>query len=530
MGTLILFAAAALSTLAWTAPSPELHALNRLSYGPRPGDVERVRSAGVNDYIEEQLHPRNIPDRDCDEALKGYKTLTMSPEQLYAAYPPPRQDGKGKRDRKDKNPERSPKRIILELGEAKLLRAVHSARQLEEVMVDFWFNHFNVDARKGQVKWLVTSYERDAIRPHALGKFRDLLGATAHHPAMLMYLDNAQSTVDSRYAPAYMREQIAAMEERMELRGKTRKRLGLNENYTRELLELHTLGVDGGYGQKDVLELARVLTGWSVERPGSPRGQAGFVFRKRMHDRGRKTVMGRVFEDDGEAEGERALDMLARHPSTARFIATKLCRRFVADEPPPELVERAAKAFTYSGGDIKQTLREIFASAEFRDPGRFRSKVKTPFEFTVSALRATGAELREPAKALRALNDMGQPPYMCEPPTGYPDKAEAWVNSGALVARMQLATALLGAGKRGPATVDLEALAPGFEEAPGTKTLERLIKALLGGEVKASTRRVLMERLEDPEVSRAALDDAPRGVDARKLAALVLGSPDFQRR
>ncbi|TPW18976.1 MAG: hypothetical protein FD126_3148, partial [Elusimicrobia bacterium] len=385
-----------------------LHVLNRLGYGPRPGEVERVERQGADAWIARQLSPETISDPACAAVTARFKTQQMSAEALQKAYPP----GKKRKLLGLFGKESRPAQIVEEAAAAKLLRAATCEGQLAEVMTDFWFNHFNVDARKGPLKWLFVPYERDVIRPRALGKFRDLLGAVAHSPAMLLYLDNAQSTVDARYAPSDMLDDIERMEEKMAERGAKRAKLGLNENYARELLELHTLGVGGGYTQSDVTQLARVLTGWSVARPNPKKaGEFGFQFRPRMHDPGTKTVLGREFSGRSAEEGERALDLLARHPSTARFLVTKLCRRFVADDPPPALVERVAKRFELSDGDVRATLKELFSSREFRDDSALRSKVKTPFEYAASLLRATRAEVRDPLQAARALVRLGQPPY-----------------------------------------------------------------------------------------------------------------------
>jgi uncharacterized protein (DUF1800 family) len=304
---------------------------------------------------------------------------------------------------------------------------------------------------------------------------------------------------------------------------------GLNENYARELMELHTLGVDGGYSQGDVTQLARVLTGWSVRRPNPKKaGEFGFQFKPRMHDPGPKTVLGREFSGRGQEEGERALDLLARHPSTARFLATKLCRRFVADDPPPALVARVAKRFELSDGDIRAVLRELFASPEFRDSAALRAKVKTPFEYAASLLRATNAEVRDPLPVAKALVRLGQPPYLCEPPTGWPDRADAWVSAGGLLERMKAANMVARGGPKAPVAADPAVVRP--EAADPKAALAALTDTLLGGAVSARTRQALERRLVDPEVSRSRFDDRPRPADARLLAVLVLGTGEFQRR
>jgi uncharacterized protein (DUF1800 family) len=341
-----------------------------------------------------------------------------------------------------------PQRIIAELQASRILRAVYSERQLQEVLADFWFNHFNVDARKGRDRFLLTGYERDAIRPHVLGKFRDLLGATAKSPAMLFYLDNWMSADPNgphpEMRPAHVvrgpfgGRVVAPPAPRPQPQNQQKK--GLNENYARELMELHTLGVDGGYTQKDVTEVARAFTGWTIE---NPRRGGGFTFERRLHDPGQKVVLGHVIKAGGdESDGEQVLDILARQPATAHFIATKLVRRFVSDTPPPALVDRAAKRFRDTDGDLREVLRTILTSPEFASPDVYAAKVKSPFEFVASALRAAGTDPVDAKPLIRQLQQMGMPLYMCQPPTGYKDTADAWVNTGALVNRINFALKL----------------------------------------------------------------------------------------
>ena len=309
---------------------------------------------------------------------------------------------------------------VARLEQEKLLRAVYSERQLEEVLVDFWFNHFNVFAGKGAVRNYLAEYERDAIRPYVLGSFRDMLGATARSPAMLFYLDNWLSSARGA-------------------RGANQRSTGVNENYARELLELHTLGVDGGYTQQDVVNVARAFTGWSMQ----PRRGTGFMFLPARHDRGEKIVLGHTIKAGGGIDdGERVLDIVAAHPSTAKHIATELAIRFVSDTPPPALVNRLAAKFTATRGDLREVMRALLSSAEFLSPEVYRVKVKTPFEFVVSALRATGADVRVALPLAKTLKDMGMQPYFCQPPTGYDDTAAAWVSAGALVSRMNFAVDL----------------------------------------------------------------------------------------
>jgi len=504
-----------------------LHLLNRLTFGPRLSDLKHLSDVGIDEFIREQLHPETLNDSACEDELKKYPVLTQSSRQLFQAYPRPKAAAREGRAGLE-----GPREVMKQLSQAKLIRLVRSERQLQELMVDFWFNHFNVSADKGPEPWLIVPYERDVIRPHALGRFRDLLGAVAKSPAMLIYLDNALSTVDARYAPAEELADIEKMEKRMSNRQAKRKKLGLNENYARELLELHTLGVDGGYTQKDVTELARVLTGWSIDRPGPqhPDQDWEFKFRPRMHDGGDKVVLGHSYGHGGIEEGEQVLDMLARHPSTARFIARKLCRRFVSDDPPEALIDRVSQRFLETDGDIRETLLAIFQSPEFFSPGNFRAKIKPPLEFIVSSLRVTEARIIDPLKIVGILNAMGEPLYLCQPPTGYPDRAQDWVNSGALLQRMQFALMLLRSDVKSPAVVDVNEVVPEDGSHNGEEILSRFFYLFLGGEVSASTRNVLADRLKDPEITEAVLDDPKKVFHARKLGALVLGSPDFQRR
>jgi uncharacterized protein (DUF1800 family) len=447
--------------------------------------------------------------------------------------------------------------------QAKVLRAVLSEKQLEEVLVDFWFNHFNVFVGKGQVRQYLTEYERDVIRPHVLGNFRTLLGATAHSPAMLFYLDNFQSRTanpqvqvnpdiqrrlgDPRITPQQrqqLQQRLAQMQNQQR-----RPQGGLNENYARELMELHTLGVDGGYTQQDVIEVAKVFTGWTIDRPQ----QGGsFVFRPQMHERGSKTVLGKKIGEDGEREGEQVLDLLAAHPATARHIAFKLAQRFVADEPPAALVARAARKFSDTKGDLREVTRAIITSPEFFDRKYVGAKVKTPFEFVVSAARATNANIVNAQPMVQALRELGMPLYGAQPPTGYSMTADAWVNTGALLNRMNFAVQLVsggmpqraagpgrggdqmappprpnrqgGAGRQGqlgvlqrrpdqlaraPIQVDVRSLAPDTTPA----SVDLAIATLLAREVSDATRQTI-SRAETPQ----------------QLIALTLGSPEFQKR
>jgi uncharacterized protein (DUF1800 family) len=468
---LTAFAIAFSATAAATSfPNDELtiqHVLNRIAFAPRPGDVERVKTMGLQRYIDEQLRPERIDDGAMAGRLAGLATIGLGTRDIVEQFERPMIEAR--REKKADGGQPSPEMralqqkaqsVILELGEQKILRAVYSERQLQEVLTDFWFNHFNVDARKGRTRGFITEYERDVIRPHVLGSFRDLLGATAKSPAMLFYLDNWMSADPNGPHPEmgsgiFFRGRPGAgmgpfggrnrpqKESRPRFpAGQQNARKGLNENYARELMELHTLGVDGGYTQQDVTEVARAFTGWTI---ANPRQGEGFVFQPRIHDPGRKVVLGHVINaGGGQSDGEQVLDILARHPSTARFIAAKLVRRFVSDTPPPALVDRAAERFTKTNGDLREVVRTILTSNEFLNADARAAKIKTPFEFVVSALRTTGAsvDVNDAAQYVRGVQQLGMPLYMCQPPTGYSDKADAWVNTGALVNRMNFALRL----------------------------------------------------------------------------------------
>src|SRR5262245_22469149 len=468
-----------------TAPLTEeqkiAHVLNRAGFGPRPGDRERVQRMGLQQYLELQLHPAKIEDSISESKLAGFKSLSMSSSDLMQEYPRRNQNKRALGEKQPRDPQNrgndepeemappramalnGPGQIIAELAQAKLLRAVYSERQLYEVMVDFWSNHFNVFAAKGAGRWLITSHDRDVIRPHAMGKFKDLLEATSKSPAMLFYLDNWMSANPNASLDLSRLRERRFMRDRFRRRGGSdpsgdtpaqpmsndpaflqqgNRKLGLNENYARELMELHTLGVDGGYTQQDIIEVARCFTGWTILRP---RQEGQLRFAKMLHDDGENTVLGHKIEaGGGMRDGERVLDILAHHPSTAKFIALKLARRFVSDEPPPAVVARVAEVFRKTDGDITQMLRTIFSSPEFSSPAVYLTKVKTPFELVTSSIRALGAETQGGLPLLRAVAHMGEALYLCQPPTGYSEVAEAWVSTGALVNRLNFGLALAG--------------------------------------------------------------------------------------
>jgi uncharacterized protein (DUF1800 family) len=575
-----------------------VHALWRLTFGPRPGDVERVRSLGLEKWIDQQLHPERITENPLLAGkLAPLETTRQSATEMVRNYPPPqllramaagripypsdpqkRQafEQMAKRFRQAQGqgtPAEEPasepgaraalgrlltqhqiavlrngspqekqrlfgsfsaaqqeallaaapgpaRRMMLaaaptevrrqalasmapvqvvaqDLQEAKLYRAIYSNRQLEEVLTDFWFNHFNVYLDKGADRYLVTSYERDAIRPHVLGKFKDLLVATAEHPAMLFYLDNWQS-VDPQAA-----EQI-----RQRRGSQGGRRRGLNENYARELLELHTLGVDGGYTQQDVIEVARCFTGWTIREP---RRGGGFEFNERLHDQGEKAVLGvKIPAGGGMEDGLKVLDLLANHPSTARFVSTQLAQRFVADHPPPALIEKMAKTFRASGGDLREVLQTMLAAGEFWSEGAYQAKMKSPLEMVTSAVRALDADVTSALTLAFQVGQLGQPLYRKEEPTGYPNTGQDWVSSAALLGRMNFASAL--AANRVPGVhVDAARLA----------TPESLPRTLLLANPSEQTRAA---------IAKALADNASGGDQPALIAGLTLGSPEFQRR
>ena len=522
------------------------HVLDRMTFGVRPGDVDTLKRIGVGAFLDQQLHPERIQDHTLETRLQGFDTLNLSTDEIAQEYflPALRARRERKREQAAQSPDaaagaekpqvenpapRDPamlkqRQVMIELAEQKLLRAIYSERQLQEVLVDFWFNHFNVFAGKGPDRIMLTSYERDVIRPNVFGKFLDLLGATAHSPAMLFYLDNwmsvdpaaAERLNDLRERGMTRRQQFGFTRPRRQAAPdgqaqppKTGRRTGLNENYARELMELHTLGVDGGYTQHDIVEVARAFTGWTIAGPR--RGSAGFQFDSRLHDNGSKIVLGHKINAGGEKDGEQVLDILARHPATARFISAKLARRFVADNPPPSLIDRAARRFQDTDGDLREVVRTILTSPEFYDAAVYRAKVKTPLEFVVSAIRATSADVSRAVFLARSLQQLGMPLYMSQPPTGYADRADAWVNTGALVGRMNFAVSL--ADNKIPGVhVDLPRLV-GDRNGDLAGARDRLVQALLRSDASSATLATLT-----------------RASDVSQLAALTMGAPEFQRR
>ena len=501
-----------LPRVSWSSEEQAVHVLDRLAYGPSPADLRQVEAMGPAAWIGWQLRPEDIDDATVEKRLADFPSLAMSTRELVAHYPRVKKVAEAKGiSLEGKSPEalraelagvvepfQLPRQVGAELIAARLIRATESRRQLQEQLVDFWFNHFNVSADKGAVRWMVSPYEREAIRPKIFGSFRNLLGAVAHHPAMLFYLDNWASTREGFSGPK-------------------RGRLGLNENYARELLELHTLGVDGGYTQEDVREVARCFTGWGIRKPNE---DGSFEFHPMAHDRGSKRVLGTEIPAGGRMEdGERVLDLLAVHPSTARFIARKLAQKFVMDSPPPALVERVAQVFLRTGGDLTATYRALFESPEFWSDAARGSKVKTPLEFTVSAVRALGGTTAGDVPMVQALNRMGQPLYRAQPPTGWAEVSQPWVNPGALVARIDFGLKL-AAGRLTGTEVPLPPV-----EGPPEQVVDRTARAILHRRLGEQTRATVLAALGASEVMP---DGERRRIDGAKLVGLLLGAPEFQ--
>ena len=500
--------------------------LNRLAFGARPGDAEKVRALGVDRWIALQFTPDRIDDREAEQLVGHYETLNASTADLVETFRQVQQarrreqmqlraDGDTTASKRDARREafaddpqlrdlaRRAQRIVGDVQSAKLARAVVSERQLDEVMVDFWENHFSVYSGKGQTRLFLASYDRDVIRPHALGKFRDLLGAVAKSPAMLFFLDNWQSAADS------MHPTLATLGRRQRPFGLARRPAqpqrrarGLNENYARELMELHTLGVDGGYSQKDVIEVARALTGWTM----NPR-DGEFVFRPEMHDAGTKVVLGHTLPAGrGVEDGEDVLDIVARHPSTARFVTTKLVRHFVSDSAPPGLVNRCASIFTKTDGDIRETMRCIVTSPEFFSRAAYRAKVKTPFEVVASALRAMSAQPDTTPRTAQLVARLGQPIFGRQTPDGWPDRGDAWMNTGAILNRINFGLAV-AAGRVPGASLASWPSAASLRGVSRQEQVDGVIKGILGGQSSPETRSILLSG-ENPLLDKLGRSDS----------------------
>jgi uncharacterized protein (DUF1800 family) len=517
-----------------------LHALNRLGFGPRPGEVELIEKAGLENWIQGQLHPELLPDVMLNARLAEYPSLKLSAAKLLDQYPQPADAAKRLGMTLDdyqkhvqevsKLPNSSNLLVFKDQNEivndamaTKMLRAVYSEHQLSEQLDDFWFNHFNVFIYKDLDRWYMLPYDRDAIRPHVLGKFRDLLEADAKSPAMLFYLDNYISADPNSFDrlkqhPVHPRPGVKLPP----IGGKR----GLNENYGRELLELHTLGVDGGYTQKDVIEVARAFTGWTIN---SPRENPEFYFDDRLHDPNPKHVLGKTFHAGGMKDGEQVLDLLVKNRQTAHHISLQLAQHFVSDNPPEALVQRMAKTFEKSKGDIRAVMTTMIYSPEFWSRATFREKVKTPFELVASTVRALGGNMDQPLQMAQWVNRIGEPLYQCLTPNGYSDKGAAWISTGALLNRMNFAVALAGNNIRGT-MVDLDSLVGSDVVGNPQAALDRVETEFLAGQISDTTRATLDKEAADPQIAAAKLDDPIRHVNLGLITGLVLGSPEFQKR
>jgi uncharacterized protein (DUF1800 family) len=419
------------------------HVLDRLAFGGRPGDLDAVRAIGVDAWIARQLHPERIAENDADRLAASHPAPFLSPADAVRDLA---SNGRG-----DSTARRLLRQRYAEAGRAvqtaRVARAIGSDRQLQETLVDLWANHFSVFGGKGPVRLYLAQYEDEAIRPRVFGKFRDLLGAVAHSPAMLFYLDNWQSAADSLHpvlASARGAGRRAGVRRGRAARPQpagARPPRGLHQNYARELMELHTLGVDGGYTQHDVVEVARAFTGWSID---APRDGGGFVFRPALHDAGEKHVLGeRIRAGGGEEDGERVLDILARRPATARMVATTIARRLVSDDPPASVVDRATAVYMKTDGDLREVVRSIVTSPEFFSRAAWRAKVKSPLELVVSALRAADVRADTTPRVARTIAMLGQPLYGHQTPDGWPERSSEWLSAGAVADRVNFIAALV---------------------------------------------------------------------------------------
>lgn len=480
-----------LATAATPTDPKILHVLNRLSFGPRPGDVQMVEQMGVNRYIQQQLSPTSIPEpQQLTEQLSQLDTLNLMPPVLLSQYQPANAQKLTPEERKSLR--QKARAVMQQATQARLLRATESKRQLEEVMVDFWYNHFNVFAGKGIDRLLVGAYEQQAIRPHAIGRFRDLLGATARHPAMLFYLDNWQNTAPN--SPG--------------ARGRFK---GLNENYAREVMELHTLGVEGGYSQQDVMTLAKIFTGWTFRRSGQTTADpTGFYFDPKRHDASDKVFLGYKIKGGGVEEGEKAFDILAKSSVTARHISYGLAQYFVADNPPKSLVDRLTKQYLATDGDVRSVLKTLFQSAEFWQTQYYSAKFKTPYQYVISAVRATGLAVTNIQPLNNTLAQLGMPIYGCPTPDGYKNTRDAWLNPDAMTRRLSFATTL--ASGRMPLQ---RAIAPGRTA---------LLPSTLASATPARSGLTMPSVLDSMPTQSTPIAALMQPIDATQLAT-TLGNP-----
>ncbi|AFY55579.1 hypothetical protein Riv7116_3104 [Rivularia sp. PCC 7116] len=470
-----------------------LHIVNRLSFGAAPGDVVKVKEIGIDKYIQQQLTPESIPEpQSLKNQLSQLQTLKLTPAQLYSQYSvgtltKPTPEIRKKRRKKQRL-------IRKQAVRARLLRATESPRQLQEVMVDFWYNHFNVYQNKGLTRLWMSAYEEQAIRPHVFGKFRDLLGATARHPAMLFYLDNWQNTAPNN-------------------RPKGRFK-GLNENYARELMELHTLGVDGGYTQEDVIVLAKIFTGWGFHnKPRKVKNGYDFYFNSKRHDFTDKVFLGKQIKGSGIAEGEQALDILAKHPATARHISYKLAQYFVADEPPKTLIEKLSKSYLATDGDIQAVLKTLFQSSEFWDRKYYNAKFKTPYQYVISSIRATDTPINDFPRINSILHRMGMPLYGNPTPDGYKNTQQAWLNPNGINWRLSFANTIGRGGlKNRNRNNKKNNNNKNTPRRPNKSIDSAQLANTLGNNFSAKTQEVLNES------------------PPKQRAVIILGSPEFMYR
>ena len=576
-----------------------LHVLNRITFGPRPGDVEMVEKTGLRNYIEQQLHPELIDDSAVENEVAQFELLQRTPQELAQLFYDDQQRIKAKQKQAAANTQAQEQTqsgfgqaqaptppnqdvtlnqgnimnlinqvdqwrsvaAIGQLEEAKLVRAIDSNRQLQEVQVDVWNYHFNIDMKKGPCRVLKVADDRDVIRPHIWGKFRDLLEASAKSPAMLFYLDNATNTTARMISPQEQLMQAMFMQNgpgtggtpgATAQRGASQSLMkgGINENYAREIMELHTLGVDGGYTQKDVQEVARCFTGWTIDRQ-----TGGFLFRPRLHDNGPKVVLGhQIPAGGGMQDGETVLDILCSEPACAHFISREMCQRFVSDDPPPALVDRVAGVFRDTGGDLRAVTEAILTSPEFLSPETFGNKIKSPLEFAVSAVRASEStivpKLRPPLDKVvptmegaailgrtaagdrlshakrQSLNwhivELGEPLFACTPPTGYKEVSKVWVSPGALIERLNFALALTQQ-RLSDVQFNPQKILAGTDLDKPSEVLNRCVATLLQDKITDATKNVLMKTALPAEGESQTVDPA-------KLIALIIGSPEFQRK
>ena len=563
-----------------------IHALNRLTFGPRPGDALKVRAIGLDKWIDQQLRPERIDDAAIEQFVARYPAINRNQNDLLVQYAQQQRERREvRREMADSTRSMTAadsvalrrqmqqrgnltRQVITQLQSSRVARAVASERQLQEVMTDFWENHFSIYAQKGAPEpYYLTDFDQNVVRPRALGKFRDLLGAVAQSPAMLFYLDNARSMAESS------RPTLGRQQRQQRQQPQPRKRPGLNENYGRELLELHTLGVDGGYTQQDVINVARAFTGWTIKPPAQG---GGFIFRPQVHDAGEKIVLGhKLAAGRGMEDAEDVLDILARSPATARYISFKLARRFVSDSPSKALVDHAAQVYLRTGGDIREVLRVIITSPEFFSQQAFRSKVKSPFEVVVSAMRALNAAPDTSPRSAQVIAFLGQPIFGHQAPNGWPETGESWMNTGAILNRINFGMAVAAGRLPGVNIRALPALDT-IRSAPRDRQVDVVVATILNGMASPDTRAVLIsgdhpllakgaggsaiQDMSPPDATsdtgmsrqemadntarvrpnqnaggrRAALEgrgfaNIPQLTGLNQIVGLALGSPEFQR-